>query len=180
MYGLINQAIQDLVIEKFGQETWAKVKVEGGVNIDRFLSNESYNDSITFDLANAVARVTKLSLKDILFAFGEYWVLKTGAEKYGSLMKAGGDNLKEFLMNLPNFHSRVMLMFPNITPPEFNITDVAENSLVLHYYSTRTGLTDFMHGLINGLAILYKVSAKIVLKSSKTDNNNHDIFEVSW
>lgn len=180
MYGLVNQAIHELVIEKFGEEVWAEVKKEAHLEIDRFLSNAAYDDSITFTLANAVSKVTNISLQQVFFAFGEYWVLKTGAEKYGSLMKAGGDNLKEFLINLPNFHSRVMLMFPNIKPPEFNITEVKDRSLVLHYYSTRTGLSDFMHGLINGLAIMYKVEAKIRLRTTKSNLNEPDIFEVSW
>jgi hypothetical protein len=29
--------------------------------------------------------------------------------KYGGLMEAGGNDLKEFLINLPLFHNRVML-----------------------------------------------------------------------
>lgn len=180
MYGLVNQAIYDLVIERFGQETWEKVKMEGGIDIDRFLSNEAYDDSITFNIANALGKVTGLSLQSVLFAFGEHWVLKTGMEKYGSLMKAGGDNFKDFLIHLPNFHSRIMLMFPNIIPPEFNIIDIKENSLILHYYSTRTGLTDFMHGLISGLAIIYKVQAKINLKSVKSEKQDFDAFEIEW
>lgn len=180
MYGLVNQTIHDLVIERFDQETWLKVKNEGGIDIDLFLSNEAYDDSITFDLANAVSKVTNLTLQDVFFALGEHWVIKTGMVKYASLMKAGGDDFKEFLINLPSFHSRIMLMFPNIKPPEFNILNVQENSLILHYYSTREGLTDFMHGLINGLSILYKVESKIVLKSKKSDLQNYDEFEIAW
>ncbi len=180
MYGLVNQAIQGLVIEKFGEETWRNVQADSSIEIDRFLSNESYDDSITFTLAKSVAKVANMSLQNVLRALGEYWVLDTGTKKYGALMKAGGNNFKEFLINLPNFHGRVMLIFPNITPPEFHISEIGENSLVLHYYSTREGLTDFMHGLLSGLAIMYKVNATIKLKSGKTENKDHDIFEIAW
>lgn len=180
MYGLVNQAIHELVIENFGEEVWEKVKQKSGINIERFLSNESYDDSVTYKLAQAVAEVANISLGSVLKSFGEYWVLKTGAQKYGALMKAGGENLKEFLVNLPNFHSRVMLIFPNVTPPEFNITDIQNNSLTLHYYSTREGLTEFMNGLLSGLAKIYKVNATIKLISGKTENRDHDIFEISW
>ena len=180
MYGLVNQAIYELVIEKFGNQVWEKVKNKSGINIDKFLSNESYEDAVTYKLAEAVSEVTNISIGDVLMAFGEYWVLKTGAQKYGALMKAGGENLKEFLINLPNFHSRIMLIFPNITPPEFNITDIKHNSLTLHYYSTREGLTDFMHGLLKGLATMYKVEATIKLLSGKIENKDHDVFEISW
>jgi hypothetical protein len=40
-------------------------------------------------------------------------VLKTTKEKYGGLMEAGGNDLKEFLINLPLFHNRVMLIYPS-------------------------------------------------------------------
>jgi len=38
-------------------------------------------------------------------------VLKTAKEKYGSMMESGGNNLKEFLVNLPEFHNRFMMMY---------------------------------------------------------------------
>jgi hypothetical protein len=75
MYGLVNQAIQELVIEKFGQEVWEKVNLTSGVNIDRFLSNESYDDSVTYKLAQAVSEVAGITIGEVLMAFGEYWVL---------------------------------------------------------------------------------------------------------
>ena len=72
------------------------------------MSNESYDDSVTFNLAGAASEVLGISVSEVLVAFGEYWVLRTGQEKYGALLKAGGSNFSEFMINLPNFHSRVM------------------------------------------------------------------------
>ena len=178
MYGIVNQAIQGLVTENFGVETWAKIKEKSEVSDETFLSNQIYDDNITFKLASAASEVLQISMAEVLISFGEYWVLKTGNEKYGSLMKAGGHSLREFLLNLPNFHSRVMLLYPKITPPEFKITNETEDSLHLHYFSTREGLTHFMFGLISGLAKLYKVTVQIKLISDA--KNGHDIFLVKW
>ncbi|MFT7336624.1 MAG: hypothetical protein ACI9M1_002585 [Porticoccaceae bacterium] len=33
-------------------------------------------------------------------------------------MEAGGNDLKEFLISLPLFHNRVMLMYLRLSPPE--------------------------------------------------------------
>ena len=41
----------------------------------------------------------RAAYQKVLNAFGEWWILKTGKEKYGGLMEAGGNNLKEFLVN---------------------------------------------------------------------------------
>jgi hypothetical protein len=59
-----------------------------------------------------------MSIGAVLIAFGEWWVMKT-SEKYPGLMNSGGINLKEFLVNLPVFHNRIMLIYPKLTPPEF-------------------------------------------------------------
>jgi hypothetical protein len=180
MYGIVNKAVQGLVISNFGQEKWAQILLESGVKDDTFLSNESYPDKTTFDLAIAASNVLKMNLNDVLIAFGEYWVLETGNKAYGELMKAGGNNLKEFLINLPSFHSRVMLMYPNLTPPEFKIEDSNQKTMNIHYISTRDGLTYFMYGLISGLGKMYKESISIEVINKKSDGHKNDVFRVKW
>lgn len=180
MYGIVNKAIQGLVIEHYGENAWTKIKEKSGVNVESFLSNESYPDGDTYKLATAASEVLNISLREVLVAFGQYWVLNTGPKNYGSLMQSGGNTLKEFLINLPNFHSRVMLIFPNLKPPEFVVSDVKERSLLLHYYSDRPGLKDFMYGLIQGLGKMYKAETKITILQSREEGFNHEVFFVEW
>ena len=63
------------------------------------------------------------------------------AERFPDLqilfIESGGDNYKTFMLNLPAFHNRVMMMYPKLTPPEFKVTNVEEQSLHLHYFSKR-------------------------------------------
>jgi hypothetical protein len=180
MYGVVNKAIQGLVTENFGQEKWEQVRLHSGVNVDTFISNDQYDDSITFKLAMAASAVLKMSLKEVLHAFGKYWVLKTGKQHYGSLMDAGGSNLREFLVNLPNFHSRIMLLYPNIKPPEFKTVVISETEIHLHYFSTRTGLTDFAEGLVMGLADAFHEQVTVRVIQQKGEKNTHDVFQICW
>ncbi|MBI2271156.1 MAG: heme NO-binding domain-containing protein [Bacteroidetes bacterium] len=180
MYGIVNKAIQGLVTENFGEKAWNEVKIKSGVNVKSFLSNEPYPDDITYKLAGAASEVLNISLRDVLISFGEYWVLKTGQQHYGSLMQAGGNNLKEFLINLPGFHSRVMLIYPKLTPPEFKISDIEENSLHVHYYSQRKGLKDFVFGLLQGLGKMYKTETQITLLQNTDEGFDHNVFLVKW
>jgi hypothetical protein len=180
MYGIVNKAIQGLITENFGKESWEKVKQLSGVEIEFFLSHESYPDEYTFKLAAAGAEVLNMPLRDVLIAFGEYWVLKTGMKHYGSLMQAGGNNLKEFLINLPAFHSRVMLIYPKLTPPEFKISNIEDNSLHVHYYSQRNDLKDFVTGLLKGLGKMYQVNVQIIELQTIENGGDHDIFIVKW
>ena len=180
MYGIVNQAIQELVTTNFGAEKWEQVLRKSGVNEEYFLSNESYDDAITFQLASAASEVLNMPLKDVLNAFGEFWVLNTGHKKYGSLMSAGGSNLKEFIENLPVFHNRVSLVYPNLQPPEFQVSESTEHSVQLHYFSHREGLTEFVRGLLSGLSKLYQTETIIELVNSRENGHDHDVFKISW
>ena len=180
MYGIVNKAIEELVTENFGSNAWVEVKKQSGVDVDFFLSNEPYDDAITYQLAVAAAEVLKMSLDDVLIAFGEFWVLHTGKQKYGALMESGGNNLQEFLLNLPNFHTRVSLIYPNLTPPEFKVTDMKENSLHLHYFSHRPGLKEFVRGLIQGLSKMYNQPVSIELMASREEGSDHEVYYVTW
>ncbi len=180
MYGIVNKAIEDLVKVNFGDEKWDAVKKRSGVDVDYFLSNEPYDDVITYQLAGAVSEEMEIPVGKVLETFGEWWVLKTGKEKYGGLMQAGGKNLKEFLVNLPMFHNRIMLMYPKLTPPEFQISNIEENSVQVHYFSKRLGLQEFVRGLLSGLGKMYETPVVIELLESREDGKNHEIFKVSW
>ena len=72
MYGIINKSIQDLITANFGDDKWEKVKEKSAVDVDFFLSNEPYDDDITYKLANAAAEVLDLTLGEVLQAFGEW------------------------------------------------------------------------------------------------------------
>ena len=180
MYGIVNKAIESLIIANFGPDKWEAIKLRSGIDIDFFISTEPYDDAITFQLATAASEEMNMPVSDILVAFGEWWVVKTTKEKYGGLMEAGGSNLKEFLVNLPLFHNRVMLIYPKLTPPEFKVTEVMESSINLHYFSKREGLQEFVRGLIQGIGIMYSTPVKIDLIQSRMQGNNHEIFNISW
>ena len=180
MYGIVNKSIESLIIANFGIDKWEAIKLRSGIDIDFFISTEPYDDAITFKLATAASEEMNMPVNDILVAFGEWWVVKTTKDKHGGLMEAGGSNLKEFLFNLPLFHNRVMLIYPKLTPPEFKVTEVMENSINLHYFSKREGLQEFVRGLIQGIGIMYSTPVKIDLIQSRIQGNTHEIFNISW
>lgn len=180
MYGIVNKAMEDLIVENYGTSQWELIKEKGSVDVEYFLSNEPYDDDITYRLVGAASEVLGLSAREILIEFGKYWVLKTGRLKYGGLLEAGGSNLKEFFHNLPAFHNRVMLIYPNLTPPSFKISHEEEHSVHVHYYSQRNGLQDFVQGLLEGLGAMYDTPVQVELIQSRNDGHDHEIFHVNW
>lgn len=180
MYGIVNKAIQDLITEKFGIEKWEDILEKSGIEEDFFISNEPYDDDITFKLAIAVSEVMHMSVSDVFIAFGEWWIVRTTSEKYGSLMQSGGNNLREFFINLPLFHNRIMLIYPKLTPPEFKVSHISENSINLHYFSKRAGLQEFVRGLIQGLGIMFNTPTTIELLQTRDSGDSHEVFKISW
>ncbi len=180
MYGIVNKAIEDLVISKFGDEKWEAIKERSGIDIDFFISNEPYNDDVTFKLVAAVSDELGLPVSAVLQTFGEWWILKTGKEKYGGLMEAGGRSLREFFVNLPIFHSRVMLIYPKLTPPEFKVSHAEDHSIQIHYFSKRGGLQEFVRGLLIGLGKMYDTPVTVDLIQNRDDGSDHEVFKVSW
>ena len=180
MYGLVNKGMEEMVTHAYGRPIWDAILEKAGYSESIFISLEPYDDKVTYDLANAASELLKTPLPELLFAFGEYWVLETGKKKYGPLMTAGGSDMKAFLVNLPVFHDRVSLIFPNLNPPQFKVTNIEDKSLHLHYYSHRPGLKDFVMGLISGIAKMYDTKSMTVLLNSRDGGSDHETFEISW
>lgn len=176
MYGIVNQAIQGLVVENFGQDKWDEIRNQCGVQESHFISNESYEDELTFELVHAASEILQLKSEVVLEAFGKYWIVNTGNQKYGELMKAGGKDFLEFMKNLPNFHGRIMLIYPKLCPPEFLVEMQDETKMILHYYSARNGLTHFVLGLIQGIAEMFEQKINMQLLSSESTTTWHDTF----
>jgi hypothetical protein len=180
MYGMVNKAVEDMVVARHGQECWRAIKQKAGVDTEVFIGNEGYPDSMTYDLVGAASELLKLPADTILRAFGEHWVLETAQKGYGPMMRAAGSTLGEFLAYLPHFHDRVALIYPRLEPPHFTVTDQTENSLVLHYHSHRPGLTPFVEGLLSGLSKMFATPASVTLVISREAGGDHDAFLVCW
>lgn len=180
MYGMVNKAVEDLVTIKFGIDKWEAIKRKAGVEVESFISNEPYDDSITYKLVGAATEVLGLTADQILFAFGEFWVLHTARKGYGDLLSSAGRNLPEFLDYLPAFHTRVALIFPNLKPPRFECSDRHPDRITMHYYSHRPGLSVFVQGLFSGVAKMYETPAQITQTRFKDKGDDHDEFLICW
>lgn len=180
MYGMVNKAIEQMVVMHHGEDTWEKIKVKAGTSIEVFISNEPYPDELTYALVAAASESLQVPQEKLLHEFGEHWILHTAMESYGGLMRAAGRSIGEFLGNLPNFHARVSMIFPKLKPPHFECTEITEHSLNLHYHSERPGLQPFVIGLMNGLGKMFKIPVQVKQTYFKSQGHTHDVFSVTW
>lgn len=180
MYGLVNRALQSLVIQKLGRDSWREICEKAQIDEYGFVNFMPYPDSLTYQLAAEAAKQMTLTLEQVLEAFGEHWILFTVDEGYGDLINICGSSFVEFLSNINSLHARIRLLHPSISPPKIICSDIQNNSLRIHYYSKRDGLAPMVVGLVKGLAKRFDTSVDIKVIQAKADGHDHDEFEVKF
>uniref|UniRef100_I3LIP7 guanylate cyclase n=1 Tax=Sus scrofa TaxID=9823 RepID=I3LIP7_PIG len=150
-YGFINTCLQSLVIEKFGEETWEKLKARVDVQ-DAFMTYTVYDDVITIKLIQEACSVLGVSMEAILKLFGEYFFKFCKMSGYDRMLRTLGGNLTEFIENLDALHSYLALSYQEMNAPSFRVERAADEKMLLHYYSDRSGLCHIVPGIIEAVA----------------------------
>ncbi len=177
MYGLVNKAVEDLALLLGGPDLWSRILSRAGLDTPVWVAMDPYDDALTFRLVEATSDVLGLSQEQVLEAFGEHWIRFTGREGYGPLLSAMGGTLPGFLSNLDAMHSRIALSMPALRPPSFRCEEVDEHTLLVHYYSERTGLAPMVTGLLKGLGERFDLEVTAT-RQSRPDDADHDTFVV--
>jgi hypothetical protein len=180
VYGLVNQAVEDLVRTRYGDAVWARIRERAGVRTESFLSMSEYPDAVTYDLVRAASEELAQPPEAVLEAFGELWVLYTSKKGYGEMLEMAGSTLPEFLMNLDQLHTRLGVLMPHLQPPSFVCSDVTDHGLTLHYHSKRQGLGPMVVGLVRGLGKMFGNEVTIERLGGRDQGMDHEQFRVSW
>lgn len=149
MYGLINCAIQDMVV-RTRPEAWELLRTRAGVPADGFRLMESYDDALTYRLVGAASEMMGVTLDEVLRAFGRHWISYVEESGFGSLLDLG-DTLEEQLRQLDTLHGRLAAAYPGMVEPSFNCTTDPDGTLRVTYRSTRPGLAPMVHGMLEAL-----------------------------
>lgn len=176
MYGLVNKAIEDLVVSSAGEETWAQIKEHAGCQDLLILDSSTYDDEVTYKLVESASEILGQPAEDILHLFGKHWVMFTGKQGWATLFAASGDDFLSFLENLDDMHARVNSAMPEGRMPEFTLVE-KDGSYQLEYRSVREGFAPMVSGILEGLAEQYEESWDIV-HVAKREHNGVDTFSL--
>ena len=179
MIGLVNKAIEQMVLERFGQETWDEIREQAGWK-DTFVSMEGYSDTITFELVMAASEILDTTPEELLEAFGEHWIRYTADEGYGEMMSMYGDSVFEFLGNLNNLHAQIRLTMPELKPPVITCREETNGRLRVTYESDRHGLAPMMIGLLRGLGERFDTPVDVEHVVQRNSHMDHDEFIVTY
>lgn len=152
MYGLINDSLKNYVVNRKGSVFWKDLMHRHGLEVLDFSPMKQVKDAVTYDLVAIICEELDVDSHTLLVDFGRHWILNTTKDSFSLIMRASGDSLIEFLGNVNDLHSKISSTFLNYRPPQFTLQQIESNQYILQYSSHRPGLTDFVEGLLIGLA----------------------------
>ena len=180
MYGIVNKAIEELVVSLGGEAQWREVCREANVDVYTFIAQEKYPDEVTYKLVGAASKVLGVCPHTVLLKFGHHWSRYTGQEGYGYLFKMLGEDLATFLDNLPLLHDHIALIFPDLVMPQFETSRPAPNQINVVYRSQRPGLAPMVLGLLQGMGEVYECPINVSHVRGKSPDYDADDFIVDF
>lgn len=137
-----------------------------------------FDDQMGILIVNTLSTIINIEPHILLNQMGVFFIQKTIQEKYGNIIFAGGTTLEEFLSNLPKFHSKLLSLIQNADPPDLVVERIEANKILLHYYSNRTGMIEFLIGILEGVAQIYKTPIALKKQDKQYLHKHHDIIEI--
>jgi hypothetical protein len=164
MYGMVNQAIKSMVLERFDEATWEEICKRSDLKLRNFAPFEQYDDEITGKLISAIVDLAQIKPTDLLEAFGEYWIINAKNSEYSSILESFATSPVELVDSLDHLHSRLRMIFPNLSPPSFWVEKVNEKEVLVNYNSSRTlPLEYFVIGLLKGIFKMFNHGCQITM-----------------
>ncbi len=176
MYGMVNKAVQNLIIREHGEEVWERIRQRAGVQESEFVALKSYPDEVTYGLVGAICGELNAPADAVLELFGEYWVGYAASQGYGPMLDFFGRDMATFLHSLDALHARLRTVFAHLMPPSLECEDVTPGVVRIHYRSTRPGLTHFVVGLLRGVGKRFHQTVAVEIVARKAEGADHDVF----
>ncbi|EDO47084.1 predicted protein [Nematostella vectensis] len=183
MYGFVNRALQDLVIQGYGPDVWKEILEKANLDLGdsrEFNERRIYDDQNTSDLLIVAEDVIGLSKNAILERFGDAFFEHCIGSGYDSMIRSLGGNLMDFFNSLDGLHEQLLLLYPGMRPPSFRAKQHNINmKLELVYTSERSGLEYMVVGLVKTVASkLYGIQVNVELASMSSKDQSWAMFYV--
>ncbi|EFP05430.1 CRE-GCY-34 protein [Caenorhabditis remanei] len=157
MFGFIHESIRQLVIRKYGEDTWLQVLERSGFeNGKENIVNHYYSDTDTYVLVDSVSIVIKVTKDQVWEMYGGFLITYSMEIGWDELVRSMSPNLKGFLDNLDSLHYFIdhVVYKANLRGPSFRCEENPDGTLMLHYFTGRPGLYHIVKGVVKEVAKL--------------------------
>lgn len=163
MYGMVNQAVKEMVHEVLGEDSWIQICNTLKIKVDDFELFQQFDDEVTLNLVKEICQVSKMEPETLLESFGQYWVKYAQKSDYSIILSTFATSPFDLIYSLNNLHDRLELTFSNLNAPSFEIVHEEENQITVNYYSDRKnmGLEFFVKGLFTGIFQMFNQQGQV-------------------
>ncbi|MFH4983594.1 hypothetical protein AB6A40_010303 [Gnathostoma spinigerum] len=181
MFGWIHESLRQLVNRKYGHDVWLKIlDLAGFKEGTESEISHYYKDEETLRLANAMATVIGIPVEDVWEAYGGFLIQYTMESGWDELLRSLAFDLEGFLNSLDSLHYFVdhVVYKTKLKGPSFRCDPLPDGSLLLHYYSKRSGLYNIVKGVTREVARrIFNIDIAVKLQERKQEHIDSYITE---
>lgn len=167
MKGVVFTQFLEMVEDKFGFDLTDEMIENSGVS-GVYTQAGNYPPSDLFGMVKSLSELTKISVEDLVFTYGEY-LFSVLIKIYPEPIKVY-DNSFDFIENVENVvHPQVKKLYPDSDLPTFELVSREDNEMKIIYKSTKP-LMDFAKGLMIGCSHYYKEDIEVSYDEPKHEN----------
>ncbi|MEL6964277.1 MAG: heme NO-binding domain-containing protein [Pseudomonadota bacterium] len=152
MYGMVNNAFRQYVIDREGEHAWNAVIAKAGLETLEFGAMKAYDDQVTLSIVGTMVAESGRNIDELLRDVGKSWVGFAKTTPFANLLAMAGQEFETLVSNLNDMHAKIKLSLPDIRPPSFDCRLCEDGLLEITYQSEREGLFPFVEGIFEGLA----------------------------
>ena len=152
MLGVVNKVIESFVRQRYGDKLWADVLVDLSLPGYEFEAMLTYEDGITYDLIDGLAKRQSKMYQDILEDIGGYLVAEDSQASVRRLLRFGGATFEDFLLSLDDLNDRVALALDILEMPTVAVEPISAEKVHIRVVPKCQGFSEVLMGLLRTLA----------------------------
>ncbi|XP_059085656.1 soluble guanylate cyclase 88E-like isoform X1 [Tigriopus californicus] len=155
MYGLLLQNMAEYIIKVYGDKQWQEIKTSLKIDRNEFATGDTFPEGQLIKMGKKALQVLQIKDEEFYEGMGVYFIELTRNLGYGVFLQNLGRYIRDFLLNLDNFHDYLKFTFPRMKAPSFFVEDETEKSIKLQYRSKRRGFHYYVQGQIKEISKKY-------------------------
>uniref|UniRef100_A0A915EG51 guanylate cyclase n=1 Tax=Ditylenchus dipsaci TaxID=166011 RepID=A0A915EG51_9BILA len=165
--------MRQLMVRKYGDEFWKECMQKAGFESGKEnIVNHYYPDSDTYAIVDAICDLSQIAKEEIWEMYGGYLIEYTMGNGWDEMLRCMSPNLKGFLNNLDSLHYFIdhVVYKANLRGPSFRCEETGDESIILHYFTSRSGLYPIVLGVIREVAervFNLKISIVVIDKNQR-------------
>ncbi|OAF65463.1 hypothetical protein A3Q56_06829, partial [Intoshia linei] len=152
MYGIILDGIRNFTCVYFGKNIWKQVMEHVGFDIEVFVHNKYYSESLFKRIITSITAITGMVEAELMHKCGADLHEFFNLNGFKDMLDVVGRDLSGFIMCLDDVHHSMKSKFPKMQNPTFIVNSQDKDGITITYMSGRLGFANYVIGILNSVA----------------------------